>query len=302
MAQAQARAEETPFEFHVPMGVETDATATEAEETETSQATDAGATPEQAEHITREEPDDGADPLESVRKKYNAQYSRKLEAERKRIREELMAELRGAEPEAPAREEAPREAAEAPEATDPFSELYRVDLEGFRPKLTYREDSIFSGSEDEVESLIGQYVHQAIQHTMKAVEANDKRFRERMSVQEREASAGRVLAEYLEEVKDHPDFADKWGELQKFGARTRQLAMEDPKEWIGLVESRFGLTRDWRGAEKAAQERAGRENERLAAKQRSVVERPTRALASGAGGGNGTWDSEITAAIRRLKK
>ena len=298
MAEAQARAEAQPFEFHVPMDMETDAPATDAEETGSDAATDDGAIPEQAEaqHIEAEEPDPN-DP-ESLRKKYNAQYSRKLEADRKRIREELLAELRTQQPEpAEARAEA------TPEAQgDVFDDVYKIDLDSFQPTLEFREGSDLADYKDELREVIGQGIKQGLKHALEGIKANDHKLREQLTLSERVSKAKGVIEVYAREIADHPEYAERAADLAKFAQKTQQLAIDDPELWVEMTEKKFGLDRNWRGSKQAEQEQAGAQNRRLANKPGAVVQRPTRASSSGgAADGNLKWDDALSAAIRKLR-
>jgi molybdopterin converting factor small subunit len=290
-----------PFEFHVPLA---DAETTDApaavEETGRDAATDAEPTAEQTEapeHIERVEPEDG-DTSETLRAKYNAQYSRKLEADRKRIREELLAELRAKQPEAPeAAQAAPAE--RQAEAGDPFDELYRVDMDSFKPTLKFAEDSPLAEFADELSAAFTDALKQGIQHTLKGIQSNDKSFRERQTAAQREQEVGQTISGFLESVKDHPEFADVWPELQKFGQKTRGFAMEDPKEWIETVRLKWPqLDPDWRGAAEAEQAQAGQINRKLATRTHAQVQRPTRTVAA-TGGGIRSFDAELEAQLKR---
>jgi hypothetical protein len=289
-----------PFEFHVPLA---DAETTDApaavEETGRDAATDAEPTAEQTEateHIERVEPEDG-DTSETLRAKYNAQYSRKLEADRKRIREELLAELRAKQPEAPeAAQAAPAEP--QAEAGDPFDELYRVDLEGFKPTLKFAEDSPLAEFADELSAAFSDALKQGIQHTLQGIQRNDKSFREKMTTQQKEQAAGTVISGYLEAVKDHPDFADKWPEIQAFGQASREFAMRDPEKWVQAAKVMFALDPDWRGAADAEQAQAGQINRKLATRTHAQVQRPTRTVAA-TGGGSRSFDAELEAQLKR---
>ena len=301
MAEAQARAEAQPFECHVPLDVETNDAVVEAEDTESDAATDAGTT-EQAEASGEEVfpaeelgVDENSPEYQALRKKFIAAYQKKLEAERKKLKPEETA------PQAQPATEQPAAAAQQPtEGDDPFDAIYDIDYKSVKPTLTFREGSDLADYGDELTDLLSQAVDQKIEAVLNGIKSNDKKFRQQMTVAERTGKAREAISAYAQEIMDHPEYAEKAGELAAFAQKTQALAIDDPETWIDLVERKFGLERGWRGNESAAAKAEGQNNQRLANKPRSIVARPTRApVSSGAPSGNMGFDAALQAAMRK---
>jgi hypothetical protein len=294
MAEAQARAEAEPFEFHVPLDEGTDeADAVETDEADTPEA--AAAKPEQTEDATEEllsaeeaGVDENDPAYQALRKKFIAAYQKKLDAERKKAKPA----------ETPAEQvKAPVEAKPAGTSEDdPFEAVYAVDLDSVKPTLTFREGSDLADYADELTDVVGQAVKQYVKAALDGVKNNDRQFRERMTQAERESSARDVIAKYAQEISDHPEYEDKAPELAKFAEKTRALEIEDPETWVQIVEKKFGLERGWRGEVEAKQQQAGRENIRLATKPRAVVSRPSRPTATAT---PGDFEGALSAAMRK---
>lgn len=293
--QAEATAPSTPF---VALG-EGDAPLVEPNDEATAE--EAGATPEPADanaEISAEEPDPN-DP-EALRKKYNAQYSRKLEAERKLIREQVLAELQGKVPEkAPEPEpEQPPPAATSDE--DPIAQFYKVEPDSLKIEpTTLAEDHQLYGFEKDLDEIIDRRVDQKVQRVLESVYKNDRNFREQQVQGERTAKARTVIESYVAEIKDHPDVQEKAEQLNALAQRYKQLAIDDPELFVEIVERKTGLERGWRGDAQAEQTRTGQQNKRLATKPLAQVPRPTRAsVASPESGGNMTLRAATDKAMR----
>jgi hypothetical protein len=301
MAEAQARVEEA-FEFHVPLDEgDDDAPATEDTGSEAAATEAEGEAPEQTEQpteelLTAEEAgvDESSPEYQALRKKFIAAYQKKLEAERKKLKP------REAAPEAQPVAEQPAAAAQSPESDDPFDAVYNVSFEGVKPALQFREGSDLADYADELNELFAQAVPQYIKAALDGVKNNDKQFRQRMTVAERETKARDVISKYAEEISDHPEYAEKAQALAEFANKTRQLAIDDPELWVEMAEKKYGLERGWRGASENEQAQEGQRNLRLASKTRSSVPRPTRSLPSLATTNGGMkFDAALSAAMRK---
>lgn len=302
MAEAQARADEKPFEFHVPLAGDEDSDGADAEDTGRDAATDAGES-EQAE-ASGEDPfpaeelgvDENSPEYQALRKKFIAAYQKKLEAERKKLKpEEKAAEA------APATEQAT--AAQPPTGDDdPLDAIYNVDFKSVRPSLTFREGSDLADYGDELADVIGQAVDQKIEAVLNGIKSNDRNFRQQMTQAERIGKARDAISAYAQEIQDHPEYMEKADEIAAFAKRPaiQQLAVEDPETLIDMMERKFGLQRGWKGDTEAAQRSEGQRNLKLAGKARDTVSRPTRPLGSGGlSSGNKTFESALTAALRK---
>lgn len=283
MAEAQARAEAQPFEFHVPLSDEEPNDAVvEAEDTESDAADDAGE-PEQAEASGEElfpaeelGVDENSPEYQALRKKFIAAYQKKLEAERKKLKPNETAPAAQ-----PATEQQP--AAQQPTGDeDPFDAIYDIDFKSVRPTLTFREGSDLAEYGDELTDLLSQAVDQKLEAAINGIRANDKKFRQQMTQAERMGKARDAISAYAQAIQDHPEYADKANELAAFAQKTQSLAIEDPETWIDVVERKFGLDRNWRGTDSAETRAQGQMNQRLATKPLSVVKRPTRNVQSNA--------------------
>lgn len=300
MAEAQARAEAQPFEFHVPLDVETNDAVVEAEDTGSDAADDAGE-PEQAEASGEEVfpaeelgVDEKSPEYQALRKKFIAAYQKKLEAERKKLKPEEAA------PQAQPVTEQPQAAAQQSEGDDPFDAIYDIDYKSVKPTLTFREGSDLADYGDELTDLLSQAVDQKIEAVLNGIKGNDKKFRQQMSAAERTGKAREAISAYAQEIMDHPEYAEKANELAAFAQKTQALAVDDPETWIDLVERKFGLERGWRGAEATAAKAEGQMNQRLANKPRSIGSRPTRApMSAGAPSGGMSLDSALAAAMKK---
>ena len=101
---------------------------------------------------------------------------------------------------------------------------------------------------------------------------------------ERQAVTGKVIQDFVADVKDHPDLQlDEQGRLNETGQKFVELAQRyavlkdtDPEAYLELIESKSGIARGWRGDRTAAQQAAGQQNQRLANKPGAIVSKPTR--------------------------
>lgn len=304
MAEAQARVEEA-FEFHVPLdeGADDAVPATEDTEGEAAVATEAEAeSPEQTEQdeemLSAEEAgvDENSPEYQTLRKKFIAAYQKKLEAERRKTKKEDAApEQQATEPKA----ETPP-AAQQTDSGDPYDAVYNVNFDDVKPSLQFREGSDLADYADELNELFAQAVPQYIKAALEGVKNNDKQLRSRMTQAEVEQKAFGVLSEYRDQISDHPEYPEKAQALAQFASQYESLAIKDPELFVEMVEKKFGLEHDWKGASKTEQSQQGQQNSRLANKVRSVVSRPTRNVSSsGPGDGSMGFESALSAAMKK---
>jgi len=300
MAEAQARAEEAPREFHVPLAGDEDEGATGAEDSGSDAATDASESEQTAqgeELFPADEVgvDETSPEYQAIRKKMIAAYQRKVEA--------LKKSLKPSDEKPAAEEAAPVQTERVPqsEGDDPLDAIYNVDFKSVRPSLKFREDSDLAGYADEMADAFSQYVDEKIEAVLNGIKTNDKNFRQQMTQAERVSKAQGAIAEYAKEIQDHPEFEEKSAEIGKFVSRPaiQQLAIEDPETLIDMMERKFGLQRGWKGEVDAAQRSEGQRNLKLATKSRDTVSRPTRPLGSGAlSKGESSFESALNRAMR----
>lgn len=293
MAEAQARVEEAPFEFHVPLdeGTEDDSTTEDTEgEAAGTEAEGESPEPKEEELLSAEEAgvDENSPEYQALRKKFIAAYQKKLDAERKKMKPQETVQKATEQP------------AAQPDTTegDPFDAVYAVNLDTVKPTLTFREGSDLADYADELTDVVGQAVKQYVQAALEGVKSNDKAFRSKLGEAERVGKAREVITSYAQEIADHPEYEDKAEAIAEFANKTRSIAVDDPELWIEMVEKKFGLTRGWKGDAEAQQKQTGRENIRLATKPRAVVSRPTRGVPSTTSGGS-SFDDALAAAMRK---
>lgn len=302
MAEAQTRAEVQIPEFHVPLaGDEAENDATDAEETGSDAATDAGESEQAAqgeELFPAEEVgvDENSPEYQAIRKKMIAAYQRKVEALKKSLKPSDEKEA------APAASATEQPAAQQPAGDDdPFDAIYNVDFKAVKPSLQFREGSDLADYGDELADVIAQAVDQKIEAVLNGIKNNDKQYRQQMTQAERVSKAHGAIAAYANEIQDHPEYAEKADEIAAFARRPaiQQLAIEDPETLIDMMERKFGLQRGWKGETEAAQRSEGQRNLKLATKSRDTVSRPTRPLGSGAlSKGESSFESALNRAMR----
>lgn len=280
VAQSQA-SDTTPTAFSVTLG-EGDGPLRELEGDEPVEGSESGEQGASAEDQGSPLDDVKYDPTDPVQKAaYEELRKQMLPKWQKRVES-----LKGTSAEQPqAAKTEPEKVESAPPAAaadtdDPVSEVYKVDLSSFRPKLEFREGSDLADYAEELTELMAQSNRQAVEAALAGVYENDKRFRERMSTVDKEQQAMATIAPYFEDVREHPEFQEKFAEIQAFAQSTKPLAISNPERWIRLVEAEFGLSRGWRGAVEAEQQSNGQKNQRLANKPYSQVPRSSKAPSS----------------------
>jgi hypothetical protein len=169
----------------------------------------------------------------------------------------------------------------ATEATGDAWDPYTVPLDKFvydGGKET--EDSVLAGAESDIDRRIQKGVAEGIKFALDAMRQNDARLRQQAAV----GTAQERIAAYAEALQAHPEWEDKAPLVAKIAAGTKDLAIQDPDEWIAMVEARTGITRNWRDEAQAEQSAAtsqrAQQNQRLATKPRASVARPTNGSAT----------------------
>lgn len=159
------------------------------------------------------------------------------------------------------------------------------------------DDSGIAGFEKEIDRRVTQGVKKAIEFTLNQMRVNDGRLREQQQV----GTAQERIASYAQALQAHPEYEEKAALVAKIAKGTRDLAIQDPEEWISMVEARTGIYRNWREEAEVSSEQRGQQNQRLANKPRAVVQRPTqtgRPALQSMPRGNMTVDDAFEAAWR----
>lgn len=189
--------------------------------------------------------------------------------------------------------------AETPAAEGGEWDPYTVPLDKFQPDLKFREGSELADFKDELSELMAESNRQAIKFALNEMRQNDARFREQQQV----GTAQQQIAAFAEALQAHPEWDEKAQEVAEFAQGTRELAVRNPEKWIRAVESITGIKRNWRDeAESAAATEAvqrGQQNQRTATKLRSVITRPTRAVAPRPATET-SWDAAVDAQMKKM--
>lgn len=106
------------------------------------------------------------------------------------------------------------------------------------------DDSGIAGFEKEIDRRVTQGVKKAIEFTLNQMRVNDGRLREQQQV----GTAQERIAAYAQALQAHPEYEEKAALVAKIAKGTRDLAIQDPEEWISMVEARTGIYRNWREA------------------------------------------------------
>ena len=178
----------------------------------------------------------------------------------------------GETPPEPAAEPVAQQQAAQTDTWDP----YTVPLASF----TYTGDpepegSELAGFESSIDRRIDAGVKKAIEFTLNEMRQNDARLREQAVVQ----TAQQAIGAYAEVLQNHPDWDEHAAEVAEFAAVSGELAKRNPEKWIRAVEGITGIRRQPADSAQAdaAQIQQGQQNQRLARKPLSVVERPSQA-------------------------
>lgn len=194
----------------------------------------------------------------------------------------------------------PQQEVPASAPTEGEGDYYSVPLDAFKyDGGAEPDDSDLKGYEASIDRRIEQGVKKAIEFTLGQMRVNEAKMREQAQVM----TAQERIVKYAETLQAHPEWEEKAPLVAKIAKGTRQLAVEDPEEWISMVEARTGISRNWREAEAketAAQEtQRGQQNQRTATRLQSVVTRPTRAPAPRPAADT-SWDAALDANMKRM--
>lgn len=289
MIEQAATAE--PEAFHVKLSensdgrvfVESDDEADDTEATESAQ--EAGT--EKAEDKTFLSDDDKDVDLNDPA--YKAAYARLLKSYTRKV--QGIQKQVAAEP-TPQAQTTPVEAPPQTAATGEW-DPYTVPLDTFVYKgEPEAADSELAGFESAIDRRVEAGVKKAIEFTLNQMRVNDGRLREMQQV----GTAKQRIEAYVGELMEHPEGPERAAELSSIANKpwARQMAVEDPEAFIGMLEEKSGIKRDWREKATASDSDRGQQNQRLANKPRAVVQRPTQTARPplGAGQSAGTYRGE----------
>lgn len=299
-----------PNGFHVELSENTDARVfvdsdEEADETEaTESAADEQSAAPAADEATEDKPvpptaeELGLDPKNPAEKILFDKALRTWTKWASRHDAKQKQQAKPAEP--PAQQTQPPAAEATGDAWDPYTvPLDKFVYDGGKES----DDSVLAGAEADIDRRIQKGVAEGIKFALNEMRQNDARLRQQAAV----GTAQERIAAYAEALQAHPEWETHAPLVAKIAAGTKDLAIQDPDEWIAMVEARTGITRNWRDEAQAEQSAAtsqrAQQNQRLATKPRASVARPTNGSATLAGPPRGdmAFDRAFDAAWQKAR-
>ena len=220
---------------------------------------------------------------------YKAAYARLLKSYTRKvqgIQKQVAAEPAQAAP-------APEQAAAQPQAAQGGWDAYTVPFERYAYKGEPEpEQSEIAGFEDVIDRRAAKVAEYYVKETLNQMRINDGTLREMQQV----GTAKQRIEAYVGELMEHPEGPERAAELSSIANKpwARQMAVEDPEAFIGMLEEKSGIKRNWREEATASDDKRGQQDSRLANKPRAVVQRPTQTARPplGAGQSAGTYRGE----------